>query len=204
VLAAPIAVLPLVVLPLWPEAEDWGTFAYLFGFYIAGAVVLSDGRLAEAVRRDVVPALSFAIAVDAAMLLIGVPGFIEAFGQDPSYSWMYVWAYTAVVAQSWAWVLVLLGLGMRAKAFRRALPRPIAEASMPFFIVHQPVILAVGFWVVRWDAGIAAKWIVLVVVSFTISAAIATGLARLPVLSTAFGVKHPSRSPAPSESSLVS
>lgn len=191
--AAPIAILPLAVFPLWPATEDWGTFAYLFGFYVAGGLLLSDDRLADAVRRDVAWALSFAILVDAAMLVTGVPGFIDAFGQDPSYSWMYAWAYTAVVAQSWAWVLVLLGLGMRAKAFRRALPRRVAEASMPFFIVHQPVILAVAFWVVRWHAGIAEKWMVLAAVSFAISAAIATGLARVPVLSTMFGVKHPRR-----------
>lgn len=191
--AAPIAILPLAIFPLWPDAEDWGSFVYLFGFYVAGGVVLSDDRLAEAVRRDVVWALTFAIAVDAAMLLTGVPGFIDAFGANPAYSWMYVWAYAAIVAQSWAWVLVLLGLGMRAKAFRAALPRRIVEASMPFFIVHQPVILAVAFWVVRWDAGIAAKWVIVAGASFTISAAIATGLARVPVLSTAFGVKRRGR-----------
>jgi hypothetical protein len=28
---------------------------------------------------------------------------------------------------------------------------------MPFFLVHQPVILAVAFVVVQWHAGIAAK-----------------------------------------------
>jgi peptidoglycan/LPS O-acetylase OafA/YrhL len=200
--AAPIAVVPLAVMPLWPAEEDWGSFVYLFGFYVAGGLLLSDDRLAEAVRRDVVWALSFAIAVDVAIFLTGVPGFVDAFGEHPAYSWMYIWAYAAIVAQSWAWVLVLLGLGMRAKAFRPALPRRIAEASMPFFIVHQPVILAVAFWVVRWNAGIPAKWIVVVAVSFTVSAAIATGLARVPVLSAAFGVKRASRAiPRASDSS---
>ena len=194
--AVPIAVMPIAVMPLWPESEDWGSFVYLFGFYVAGGIVLSDDRLADAVRRDVVWAFTFAIMVDGAMLLTGVPGFIDAFGENPAYSWMYVWAFGAFVAQSWAWVLVFLGLGMRAKAFRPALPPRIAEASMPFFIVHQPVILAVAFWVVRWDAGIAAKWVIVAGASFTISAAIATGLARVPVLSTAFGVKPGSRAPS--------
>jgi peptidoglycan/LPS O-acetylase OafA/YrhL len=190
VLAAPIAIAPLVVMPLWPETEDWGTFAYLFGFYVAGGVLLSDERLTDAVRRDVATALVFALAVDIVMIVTGVPGFIDEWGDDPSYSPGYLWAFGLVAAQSWAWVLVLLGLGLRAKAFRRPLPRSVAEAAMPFFIVHQPVILAVAFWVVRWDAGIGVKWLAIVVVSFVVSAALATGLARVPVLSAAFGVKH--------------
>ena len=75
---------------------------------------------------------------------------------------------------------VELGIGLRS----------IAHAAMPFFIVHQPMILAVAFWVVRWDAGLGAKWLAIFLVSFAVSAAISTGLARVPVLSSAFGVKH--------------
>jgi peptidoglycan/LPS O-acetylase OafA/YrhL len=106
---------------------------------------------------------------------------------------MYVWAYFAITVQAWAWVQVLLGLGMRARTFRRALPRPVGAAAMPFFLIHQPVILAIAFFVVRWDAGIAAKWGVIVLTSFVISATLATTLARLPVLSTMFGVKRRAR-----------
>ena len=187
--AVPISILPLAVFPLWPESEDWGTFAYLFGFFIAGAVLMSDPRLVDAVRRDVAVSLGAAIAVDATIILTGVPGFIDGWGSDPSYSPMYVWAYFAVTVQAWAWVLTFLGLGARAKAFRRPLPRSVSQATMPFFIVHQPVILAVAFVVVRWGVSIVAEWVVIVTISFLVSAAIALALARVPVVSAGFGVK---------------
>jgi peptidoglycan/LPS O-acetylase OafA/YrhL len=102
---------------------------------------------------------------------------------------MYVWSYFLVSVQAWAWVLTFLGLGMRAKTFGRPLPRPVSEAAMPFFIVHQPVILAVAFAVVRWGAPLAEEWVVIAGVSFVLSAALAVALARLPVVSTMFGVK---------------
>jgi len=192
--AVPVALVPLTVLPLWPEAEDWGTFVYLFGFFVAGYVLMSDPRLMEAVRRGVVPALCLAILVDAAILLTGLPEFVDRWQDAPSYSWMYAWAFFLIGVQAWAWVQVLLGLGMRARSFQRPLPRSVSTAAMPFFIVHQPVILAIAFFVVRWDAWIALKWGVIVLGSFALSAALATTLARLPVISMMFGVKRGTRS----------
>lgn len=192
--AVPIAVVPLAVLPLWPDAEDWGSFAYLFGFFVAGHVLMSDPRLTQAVQRDVVIALGLALAVDAAILASDVPGFLESWQDAPAYSWMYVWSYFAIAVQAWAWVHVLLALGMRARTFRRPLPRSVGAAAMPFFLIHQPVILAIAFFVVRWDAGIPLKWGVIVLTSFVATAALATALARLPVLSTMFGVKRPASS----------
>ncbi len=107
---------------------------------------------------------------------------------------MYAWAYFSIAVQAWAWVHVLLGLGMRARSFRRPLPRAVSAAAMPFFLIHQPVILAIAFFVVRWDAGIALKWGVIVLGSFVLSAALATTFARLPVISMMFGVKRAARS----------
>jgi glucan biosynthesis protein C len=202
--AVPVALVPLTVLPLWPEAEDWGTFVYLFGFFVAGCVLMSDPRLMEAVRRGVVPALCLAIVGDVAILLTGVPGFVDQWQDAASYTWMYTWAFFLIGVQAWAWVQILLGLGMRARSFRRPLPRSVSAAAMPFFIVHQPVILAIAFFVVRWDAGIALKWGVIVLGSFALSAALATTLARLPVISMMFGVKRGTRSVIRDSSSSAS
>ena len=193
--AAPIAIGPLAVFPRWPEAEDWGSFAYLFGFFVAGGVLMSDPRLTEAVRRDVVPALCVALAVDTAFLLADGPGFIDVWEDDPSYSWAYAAAYFAITVQAWAWVQFLLGWGMRSKSFERPLPRSVSAAAMPFFLVHQPVVMAVAYAVVGWDAPVVAEWSVIGVVSFVLSAVLATWLARLPVLSTMFGVKRSALAP---------
>jgi len=180
---------PLTILPLWPDAEDWGTFVYLYGFFVAGYVLMSDPRLMEGVRRDVPLALSLAILADAAILFTGVPRFVEAWQDAPSYSWMYA-CYFSVGLQAWAWVQVLLGVGMRARSFRRQLPRSVSAAAMPFFLVHQPVILAIAFFVVR-VAGIAVKWGVILLVSFVLSAALAATLVRLPSSRCCSGSSRP-------------
>lgn len=188
-LGVPLMVAPLAVLPLFPASEDWGTFVYLFGFFVAGYVLMSNPRLMDAIRRDVVAILCAALLLDIAILLTGVPQFMAAWQQAPSYSFAYIGAWLLGGVQAWAWVLFLLGLGVRAPIFSGPLPRAVSAAAMPFFIVHQPVILAIAYFVVRWDAGILPKWAAIAVSGFVVSALLAMALARLPLISTLFGVK---------------
>ena len=197
-LGLPLMVAPLVVLPTFPASEDWGTFVYLFGFFVAGYVLMSEPRLMDAVRRDVKVALAAALLLDTAILVTGVPQLIAAWEKAPSYSFAFVGSWLLVGLQAWAWVLFLFGAGMRARWFKRPLPRTVSAAAMPFFIVHQPVILAIAFFVVRWDTGIFPKWAAIVLSGFVVSAMLALALARLPLVSTMFGVKPPMRPSRPS------
>ena len=39
---------------------------------------------------------------------------------------------------------------------------------LPFFVVHQPVILAIAYFVVQWQAGILLKLLVVVLGAFVV------------------------------------
>ena len=65
---------------------------------------------------------------------------------------------------------------------------------MPYFIVRQPIILAIAYFVVRWDANLWTKYAVLLPSAFAVSAVLAWTLSVLPGVSTLLGVK---RSAAP-------
>ena len=61
---------------------------------------------------------------------------------------------------------------------------------MPFFVLHQPVIIVIAFFVVQWDASIEVKLPIVVLSSF----AVAIGLhefvvRRIRVLRPVFGMK---------------
>jgi hypothetical protein len=66
---------------------------------------------------------------------------------------------------------------------------------MPFFLVHQPVILALAFFVVTWHAGIPVKLPVLLVVPSAVSALAAWLLSRAAVTRRLLGVKPRSSRP---------
>ena len=42
----------------------------------------------------------------------------------------------------------------------------MSSESSVFYLLHQPVILSVGWFIIRWDTGVLTKLTVLAVVSF--------------------------------------
>lgn len=105
-----------------------------------------------------------------------------------------MWFFTVIVLQAWAWSQAALGVGLRVSAFQRPLPRNVAQAAMPFFVLHQPVIVAVSIRVVRWDAGIGVKFMAVLAISFAITGVLSWAVTRIPVVSVGFGVKRSSTS----------
>jgi peptidoglycan/LPS O-acetylase OafA/YrhL len=37
---------------------------------------------------------------------------------------------------------------------------------LPFYVLHEPVIVVIAYWLVRWEVGIVPKYLALVVASF--------------------------------------
>jgi glucan biosynthesis protein C len=67
---------------------------------------------------------------------------------------------------------------------------------LPFFLLHQPVIMAIAFYVVQWDAGIPLKLVTVVFGSFTVTLAIyELVIRRVGPLRTLFGMKARQRTP---------
>jgi len=69
---------------------------------------------------------------------------------------------------SWVWVLALLGIGSRYLTFRNRLLQYASEAVLPFYILHQSVIVATGFFIINWNIPIIVKYLFLSLTSFTI------------------------------------
>jgi hypothetical protein len=40
------------------------------------------------------------------------------------------------------------------------------EAVLPFYLFHQTIILAVGFFIIRWDMSILLKFLIIAAISF--------------------------------------
>lgn len=98
-------------------------------------------------------------------------------GGEP-FSLMYVLFNSVMSIASWSWVVFIFSLG--AKYFNRpgrALPYA-NEAVLPFYILHQTVILCVGWFVIRWNIGMLPKYLIIAVCSFILIMALYELLVR--------------------------
>ncbi len=158
-----LLILPLGVADgLLPDLGGKNPFFYLLLFLYGYLLVASD-HLQRAVDRHRWWALVLAL-LTSAVTLVAV-----ALGLHPvRFSALDITLFLARMTSAWCWSIALLGLGRRfLTASRLHLSGPLLryarEASYPIYILHQTVIVAVAFVVVGWDAGVAVKYVAILV-----------------------------------------
>ena len=90
----------------------------------------------------------------------------------------------------WSWILTLFGYA--AKYLNKA-SKPLSyanEAVYPFYILHQTIIIIIGFYIMDLDWGIVPKLTVMVTFTFLITWIIYDfGIRRWKIIRPLFGLK---------------
>jgi glucan biosynthesis protein C len=176
--------------PFFPYQHDWADFFFLFTFFVIGYLVISDEQLRQAVRRDwpitlTVGTLAF-LGGAAIVLSTGEFDIESAPHNLLDFTW---WGLFAVCG--WCWTAFTLFIGMRFLNFSNRLLRYGQEAIVPFFVVHQPAIIVIAYFVVQWVAALTPKLLVVVVGAFIASLALyQLVIRRVGILRVAFGMKQ--------------
>jgi peptidoglycan/LPS O-acetylase OafA/YrhL len=168
----------------WDVFGGWGILSHAW-FFLSGFVIASSDRLLHSIRRLRWVWLAGAVGMIAWQVITWAIRS-HALAGFPSYEFDVesadLMAYLSLFA--------LLGFGMQyLNASAPALPR-LNEAVLPFYILHQPVLLSVGYFVLRWQIPGLLKWLVIAVISFVL----VTGLyelvvRRINLLRFLFGMK---------------
>lgn len=190
-----------------PDANTggWERLAYVFPF-LYGFLIACDPRFETALRRFRRPALAVACAATGALVVWA--GAINASGTGLGPGVPPGWSALQGLA-GWAWIVAIMGFAGSVAARRGSRPPvkpapPLAvprlgwrraaryanEAVLPFYLLHEPVIVAAAWLIVRWHAPIAGKYAALVVVSFAATLGLyETLVRRFRVIRFLFGMK---------------
>jgi hypothetical protein len=141
----------------------WGFLHYIW-FLIAGFMIVSSDRLLQHIKNQRWISLLLGVVLSTAYLY-------QLF--SPSrviFSTLITdWVYALLnFLSAWCWLLAILGFGMRFLAFDRPVLRYSNEGVLPFFILHQTVLLFVGYFVMTWEINAALKWVIVFISSFII------------------------------------
>jgi len=126
-------------------------------FFVSGYLIFANPRIMEAIRK-----------MRWIMLIMGIVTFSTAVGffvdeiADPiKYfgSTTFIIAHFLQALNTWCWLLAILGLGSQFLNRDNRFLSYANEAVLPFYILHQTVIISIGFYVVQWDAGVALKYL---------------------------------------------
>jgi hypothetical protein len=91
---------------------------------------------------------------------------------------------------TWSWMLAFLGLASQHLSKSNDILNYANLAVLPFYILHQTVIVIVGFFILTWPVNIALKYAFLATASFLIIMALYEGIIRrVPWLYPLFGMR---------------
>lgn len=185
----PLLLVEMGLRPLAPQAYGWSDFVYYLCFFTIGALLVSDERLGRAVRRDWVPALAVAVVAFLGLGAIVALGNSESWMVDPAQPGFYLfWGVSCIYA--WCAIVVMWFVGLRFLDVTSRFLAYAQQAIVPFYVLHQAVIVAVSFYVVRWPVGVTVKMLVVFFVSLAITLAIVELLVRrVAPLRALFGMK---------------
>ena len=186
----PPATAKCLLVPLFPEEHDWADFVFQMLFFALGFILFADERFTRTIRRDRWLLLTVGTVIVlglVGMYLTGLP--VLTWSETPGIAQFYVLQFLGS-AIALCYSLTMLFVGMRFLDFINQWLRYGQEAALPFFMLHQPVIIVIAFFVVQWHAGISVKLPIVVLSSFVVS----IGLYELIVRRTrplrlAFGMK---------------
>ena len=155
------ALLPEYVLNV--GAGSWG-FLYYLWFLIAGFMIASGDRLQRNITNQRWISLLLGVVLSTAYLFqlfspsrVMLPALISYWTQSLLY-----------FVSAWCWLCAILGFAMRFLAFDRPFLRSANEGVLPFYILHQPVLVCVGFFVMSWEIHDFWKWVIVLIISFLV------------------------------------
>lgn len=190
--------LPTIVLAVLfdYDSTDLKNAGWIFIVYLwltlAGFLVVSHDPLQASIER--LRWLSLPIG----LVLVGSSIFVIGLGELPAFgTWRYTlgWGFRALGC--WCCVLAILGFGRKHLNYGTPFLKYANEGVLPFYILHQTLILSVGYFVVQWTIPDLLKWLIILPVSFVLIMVLYEFLVRrFNVMRFLFGMKPLPKTPA--------
>lgn len=155
-LVLPVLALELAINPgsllATKSMGGWSPLVYVI-FYMFGFLLPADERLPRALVRMWPVAAALAIIIPVGILAMDIDINNLAY---PSAQFALITTLRNVNAV--AWLFAILGLGYRYLTFNSRFLDAANEATLPFYMLHQTVLLILGYFVVQWQWPNLAKY----------------------------------------------
>ncbi|MFI8829934.1 acyltransferase family protein [Streptomyces afghaniensis] len=161
------------------DYAGWHRWSYLL-FFAAGFTLATDTRFRAVMRRDA----RATACLGALLFTAAAPGFTTADDPFTATTPLAVVSRALFGAAGWCLVVAIPGLLDRPRRQPPQEPRTptapttrqriygyLAAAVLPLYVLHQPIVVAVAYFVVGWAAPIPVEYVALVTISLALTLA---------------------------------
>lgn len=186
ILFIPLLISQIILKPYFPEethalVDDWATFTYSFIYFIYGFILLSSSKIVQQIFRQ--RHLHLAIsAIATFMMFAGLDLFA------PNEIKKQVWDISAMV-MSWFLSLAIIGYAQKYLNFNNKFRKIANEAIYPFYLLHQPVLIILGYQMMNLEMNTLLKAIYLTLSTLFVVIAIYIPIRKINLLRFIFGMR---------------
>jgi peptidoglycan/LPS O-acetylase OafA/YrhL len=182
-LAVPLALVEVALRPHWPTTRalynDWASFTHYLILFLYGFLLVAYPGFRASLERHRLPALVLGLALGG-VLLSGMPLPVLSGGAA---------GQTLAAFNEWCWVVAILGYGQTYLDRPGPALRYAGEIVYPFYIWHQTVIVVLAYFILRWPAGVPAKFAALTAASLAGTLLLCELVKRTNLTRFLFGMK---------------
>jgi peptidoglycan/LPS O-acetylase OafA/YrhL len=162
------------------QLGGWDILLYI-AFLLLGYLLVANPRAMQTVKKYAFLSLNLAIASTVVWLILRYAVLYNGFFAEAELR----------IFVCWTSLLAILGMGARYLTANKPFLVYSNEAVLPFYILHQPFLLMIGYFVVQWNLPILAKYFIIGSLGFmAIMAVYEFAVRRLPALRFLFGMKQ--------------
>jgi glucans biosynthesis protein C len=169
------------------ENGGWYYIVYIT-FFLGGFLIIAH----EGLQRRIQGQRWLSLAAGLVMLVVA---FALWRGIDPIYgSLRFAAIYSLQGLGSWCFILAILGFGMTHLTFNTPFLKYANQAVLPFYVMHQTVLLVIGYFIVQWAIPDLVKFLLIAAGSFGIIMSLYEYLVRrVDIMRILFGMKPQAR-----------
>lgn len=154
---------------------------YYFLLFFLGYLLFTDDRYQQVIDKSAPAALTTALVCELMRQFIfpylyGTAGYEITMG-------------IIVQLGRWTWVLAIAGYGHRYINYRSKQLDYLSLAAFPFYLLHLPVNVLIGYIVLKTAMPVAAKYFIIVTFTTVTTFLLYELIKRIPVIREIFGVK---------------
>ncbi|HQN17318.1 MAG TPA: acyltransferase family protein [Bacteroidales bacterium] len=149
----------------------WADFLEYMAYFIIGYLFMADSRFIQSAKKNGWLGLILGLACWGCQGIF-VLGFGYHYPDGEPFSWMYVLFEAMMSISRWSWIIFVLSLGAKYLNFNHRSLTYSNEAVLPFYLLHQPIILGVGWFVIQLHIGMGLKFLIITLISFVLIMAV--------------------------------
>lgn len=149
----PVAISRVLLKRHFPDYTGWSDLTMYAIYFLWGFIYTHH----EGLKQTILNSRYVALFTGSILFIVYIFSFSvkesflgQLFQNYNVYSY-YVFQETAGALVTWSWIIFIVSMGMKYLNRESKYREPLNEAVLPFYILHQTVLLLIGYVVVKWD-----------------------------------------------------